>query len=197
MNLFASNHLAKVEPVASELEKAADNIGGCRIGGHPMQDMSRLLAGNRARIFAPMRRRVCCLPPLITTVLRLRTFTPPAAGSRSARPTLSRRSGPWRGFSAPLRAAVISAMESKGIVSNDVNQISAAASRKTTINSIMASTPSAQPALKLLMAQCRRLGFELQPDKQVSLAEFDEAVKGKDVSDRWAAKLSMKRFGLI
>ncbi len=195
MNLFASNHLAKVEPVASELEKAADNMEAAGIGGHPTRGHVAIAREMAADIRANAAKGV--LPSAFDQLYAAADVHAASGRVKVSAADVEQALGSVAGFSAPLRAAVISAMELKGIISNDVNQISAAASRKTTINSIMASTPSAQPALKLLMAQCRRLGFELQPDKQVSLAEFDEAVKGKDVSDRWAAKLSMKRFGLI
>ena len=50
---------------------------------------------------------------------------------------------------------------SKGVVSSDVNQISAAASRKKTIASVMASSPAAADGLKSIMARAARLGFEI------------------------------------
>ena len=157
MNLFASNHLAKVEPVAIELERAADNMEAAGIGGHPTRGHAVLAREMAADIRANAAKGV--LPSAFDRLYAAADVHAASGKVKVNAADVERALGSVAGFSAPLRRAVVSTLVNKKIVTEDVNQISAAASSKTTINSIMASTPSAQPALKLLMAQCRRLGI--------------------------------------
>ena len=93
---------------------------------------------------------------------------------------------------------MVSTLVNKKIVTEDVNQISAAASSKTTINIHYGIDAIGAAGVEILDGAMPSPWISsFNPTSRCLFVEFDEAVKGKDVSDRWAAKLSMKKLGLI
>ena len=195
MTFRAANHLAKVETHASELEKIAAGMEADGIGGDPRRGHAVMLREMAGDLRANAARGV--LPSTFGSLYAAADVYAATGKGKVSAADVEQALASVAGFSAPLRAAVISAMESKGVVSSDVNQISAAASRKKTIASVMASNPAAADGLKSIMARAARLGFEIKENEPISLVEMDKALAGKDIDARLALKVSLKRYGLL
>ncbi len=193
----ASNQLSKVEVHAAHLEKIADDMAAAGIGNDPVRghvvtarQMAADLRANAARGTLPSAFNHLYAMSDVAGVHASGKGKTSAAEIEAALATVP-------GFNANLRRAVISAMVAKGVVGDDVDKISAAASRQKTIASVMASNPAAQSGLKLVLAQARRLGFEIKENEPISLVEMDKALAGKDIDARLALKVSLKRYGLL
>ncbi len=66
-----------------------------------------------------------------------------------------------------------------------------------TINEVSAASSEHAQLLRTVMAQARRLGFEIDPSKQVDTVAMDKAFKGADPTARLVVKSQLAKLGLI
>ena len=60
-----------------------------------------------------------------------------------------------------------------------------------------AANPVLIPLLRQVKAQAARLGYSLKDNAPVDVAELNEAIKGKDITDRMRLRESLYLLGLI
>jgi hypothetical protein len=189
MNLFASNYLSKVEPVASELENTADHMEAAGIGGHPTRGHAVLAREMAADIRANAAKGV-----LSAAFDRLYSAADVHAASahRSSAESVDRALSSIAGMNASVRRAVVDALTAKGV-------INAAAEFNGGRNTIkkLAANASNTSRLKMIRAEAARLGVALADDEPINLVELDAKLQGKDLEARWRLKTALRQIGLL
>jgi hypothetical protein len=190
MNLFATNHLSKVEPVASELETTADHMEAAGIGGHPTRGHAVLAREMAADIRANAAKGV--LTAAFDRSMYAAADVHAASAHRSSAESVDMALSSVAGMNPNIRRAVVDALVGKGV-------INAAAEFNGGRNTIakLAANASNTSRLRMIKAQAGRLGVSLDDDKPIDLVALDAQLKDKDLEARWQLKTAMRQIGLI